>query len=285
MLTLPQSLAEQEYMTLLHQVLVWRFLSRLNDCLLDECGLLPPDVEPLEDSQVLDLACGTGAWVRQLARRNYLMDVIGIDGCKHTINLAQGYSGAIPNAHFMHIALNELDDFPDHSFDLVHLSLIAPLVDVQGWPALLAEVWRICRPGGYIIWREAPCPKTNSAHWATMTSLLTQGLRNAGKSTQVTHLMPGLLEHGHLKKAPWHQVRRSETVLDISSGTRVHQRVYRELLDVIDVLPTYLKLKLPPGESEQDLSKLANHVNIDLVEKHFTGKWPLITVVGEKPLP
>lgn len=153
-------------MTLLHQILVWRFLSRLNECLLDECGLLPPDVEPLEDSQVLDLACGTGVWVRQLARRNSLMDVIGIDACKHIINLAQGYSGAIPNsnAHFMHIALNELDDFPDHSFDLVHLSLIAPHVDVHGWPALIAEVWLICRPGGHIVWREAPFQRPLDNH-------------------------------------------------------------------------------------------------------------------------
>src|SRR5580700_5180409 len=96
--------SSEEYKLLLRHTITYHLMTRLNDYLNEECGLLPDDVEVLESFQVLDVACGTGQWVCEVARHTKLV-AIGIDAWKDTIALAQGYGYSLSNAYFMRMNL------------------------------------------------------------------------------------------------------------------------------------------------------------------------------------
>jgi ubiquinone/menaquinone biosynthesis C-methylase UbiE len=116
---------------------------------------------PLGSPQsILDVACGTGRWARDLARQFPQAAVIGFDINQQQLeaSLAEGArSGAdyMPENCAFHTG-NALEpfNFPDGAFDFVMARATSSFIPVSQWPAVIAQMARVCRSGGWIELRD-----------------------------------------------------------------------------------------------------------------------------------
>jgi ubiquinone/menaquinone biosynthesis C-methylase UbiE len=104
---------------------------------------------------VLDLACGPGGWVLDMAfkHRAYRVEVAGVDISQQMISYANARARTqqLPNASFGVMDITEPLDFSDGTFDLINARfLVGVLKGEQQWIALLKECLRLLRPGGML---------------------------------------------------------------------------------------------------------------------------------------
>src|SRR6266496_1335994 len=102
-------------------------------------------------NRILDIGCGPGGWVQELAFAYPEKDIVGFDISQAMIKYARAQAQVqnLENAQFLVMDATGPLDFADNSFDLVNARLIAFLTPQQ-WPRLLQECLRITRPGGIL---------------------------------------------------------------------------------------------------------------------------------------
>jgi ubiquinone/menaquinone biosynthesis C-methylase UbiE len=115
--------------------------SRVFARLADLSGALPGD-------RILDVGCGTGAFTRALDRKvGPDGQVVGVDPSEAVIRYARQRS---PRRVF-HVSGGEAVPEPDRTFAVVASSLAIHHVSPDDRPRVLAEAFRVLRPGGRLI--------------------------------------------------------------------------------------------------------------------------------------
>lgn len=95
--------------------------------------------------RLLDLGCGTGYGVAEMARHSDL--AIGIDSSADAVAYGvRNYARA--KTHFLQASADALP-FADHSFSLI--TAFEVIEHLNTWPALLGEAERLLRPGGVFL--------------------------------------------------------------------------------------------------------------------------------------
>ncbi len=103
---------------------------------------------------ILDVACGTGIWCREMAQQFPRARVVGFDIDQTPLNRSRGASrpgGQFPpNFHFQIADALQPFPFEDETFDFVHARFIAPFVPIDRWPHVVGEMMRVLKVGGAI---------------------------------------------------------------------------------------------------------------------------------------
>lgn len=102
----------------------------------------------------LDVGCGNGAVPTYLAQK-YGLDVTGIDVDPDQIKEAEKMSAGVHNAHFLTVSSTELP-FDDNAFDIVFTNKVTH--HIPNWPDALAEMIRVLKPNGYLIYSDLVFP-------------------------------------------------------------------------------------------------------------------------------
>jgi SAM-dependent methyltransferase len=105
----------------------------------------------LAGCKILDVGCGFGYWLRRYREWGALPhDLHGVDILEERIQAARYHS--LPGIDLR--CCNAMDlDFEDASFDMVSMFLVLSLVpDEQTRIQVAAEVARVLRPGGIVLW-------------------------------------------------------------------------------------------------------------------------------------
>ncbi len=157
-----------------------------------------------QPSRIADIGCGSGEITSRLAARYPQADLVGVDILESSAAYArQRYASLAPRVRFEQGDAFELE-FPDNHFDLVvcrHVTQSVPEPE-----KVLAELYRICKPGGCIhvlsedygmlnmpagavdpdrLWHEGVISYTHSTHtdarigrrtWSIMNQLGVRGL-------------------------------------------------------------------------------------------------------------
>jgi SAM-dependent methyltransferase len=97
-------------------------------------------------TSILDVGCGTGRWVIEMARTFPGAQVVGLD-----IEPPPQSVQALPsNARFMQANVLDRLPFADRSFDFTHQRLLVLAIPAAQWPLVVGELVRVTRPGGYL---------------------------------------------------------------------------------------------------------------------------------------
>ncbi len=115
------------------------------------------DLDLLAGQRVLDLACGVGAMIGQLATRFPTLQLVGVDHQLPALHIAQAQH---PIAAYLQADAVELP-FANASFDFVHGSWL--LEHLQSPQTVLREVHRVLRRGGHCQFSEVD----NTSFWMT----------------------------------------------------------------------------------------------------------------------
>jgi SAM-dependent methyltransferase len=94
---------------------------------------------------VLDVGCGPGAWLPELARVNER--VVAIDISEELLEIARQHTNGLQNVEILTLPAENLG-LPSESFDAVACLTALPYLDA---PAAVGELVRVLRPGGTLV--------------------------------------------------------------------------------------------------------------------------------------
>jgi ubiquinone/menaquinone biosynthesis C-methylase UbiE len=172
-------------------------------------GVLPEQTDPARFDRVLDVACGPGSWLIDLAETvPTISHLVGVDISKHMIAVAR--KEAEERQVQDRVAFHVLDalrlfDLPDDQFDLVNMRLAISFLRSWEWPRMLLEIRRVTQTGGIIRLTEADLPdQSSSPSLVRLFRLLALAYDQAGRyfhaqANGVASDLAGLLKQQNLR--------------------------------------------------------------------------------------
>jgi len=250
-------------------------------------GLLPeqPDQVISRLHDVLDVACGPGGWVLELAQAYPHMQVSGIDISQGMIDYAtvQAHASGLDNTHFRVANALEPLDFPDHSFDLVNARQLEGVIPTASWPVMVKEMFRITRPGGIIRltgneWDVSNSPALEEFNERILRGFLAFGLnhvpddRNYGIAAWLS---------SYLRDAGCVNIQERPSFMDISAGAKQPNDGYKLFTVSAELIePFFLSAGVT---TKQDHERLKRQLSLEMLEDSFRGIVYTLTAWGQKP--
>ncbi len=238
----------------------------------------------LSAHRVLDLACGPGGWVLEVAFDNPEIEVLGVDISEQMIVYARTQAGeqGLENASFQRMNILQPLPFPDAAFDVVNARLIFSFMTPATWPALLRECFRILRTGGVVRLTECELPITSSAALTASELMTVQALQKSGQisSSDRVHLGATIELAPLLKSCGYTEVRNKAYAIDFSAQTGSHQTLCQTFTSgMILIRPFLAKM----GLSVQEFNALCEQATSDMRSETFKALWFYVSVLGTKP--
>jgi ubiquinone/menaquinone biosynthesis C-methylase UbiE len=235
---------------------------------------------------ILDIACGPGGWVLDIAYELPGADVAGIDISETMIEYARARAKTqkITNASFEVMNILQPLDFSDNSFDLVNARFLVMVLSRTAWPGIIQECKRILRPGGILRLTEIDVlGLTTSPTFEKMNELAAQSLHRAGygfsptgKTFGMTPMLARLLQN-----AGFTQIANKAHVLPFSANTQGLTDVYQNMQAGFQLgIPILLKTGVA---TQEEVNKLREQLTIEMFADDFCGVWPYLTAWGRKP--
>jgi ubiquinone/menaquinone biosynthesis C-methylase UbiE len=229
---------------------------------------------------ILDVACGTGIWCRELALEFHDAEVVGFDIDSTPMEASRqrlGPRGEFP-ANFRFLEANALKPFPfeDNHFDFTHARLLAGFLPIAQWFAVLNEMVRVTRPGGYIELVENELPSSPSEAFNFLVVISLQMVRKYGLYEGAGPHLTDLLRQAGLER-----VQQRRVVLGAGRYASRQQRLL--ITDLVagaeNFKPIALKARLV---SDEAYSAALARDRDELTRMGVT--WPYTCAYGMKPL-
>lgn len=249
-------------------------------------GLFPERTDLAGITRILDVGCGPGGWVVDVAHSYPDTKVVGIDINKTMLDSARDLAqqrSTLTNVKFIKMNVLHPLEFPDHSFDLVNMRAALEYIPRANWHALLNECYRITKPGGILRLTESDrIAHTNSHAFEAYHSFYSRMLYKGGYGFSPdgqTFGMTPMLEKLLRDVGCLHTDMKSYA-LDISYNTKL-QKDYRRLIE--GRFDKVQHLLLEKGlETPEKLADLYKKLLDDLVQKTFCGVIYVLIFCGTK---
>jgi ubiquinone/menaquinone biosynthesis C-methylase UbiE len=261
-----------------------RLMTMANQVTEDMGGLFPPNVDPSTIQSVLDIGCGPGYWVLEVARKYAHIKATGGDVSHLMIAYARTLARDVPNAHFQQLDARRALPFPNQIFNVIQARFITAFMLASAWPELLRECRRMLQPGGTLCLIEGEnFGISNSASLEKYNELLARAMRRAGHCFApdgnmfgITPRLPGLLQEQGFKN-----VSQRAYALNFSAGTKANGEWYANYKTAMKLLQPFL---LQWDVTTQDeVEVLYQRALQDIASDEFCGQWFYLAVAGENP--
>jgi ubiquinone/menaquinone biosynthesis C-methylase UbiE len=235
--------------------------------------------------RVLDVACGSGAWLLEMAQTYPHLEVMGFDIDTRMINYAntQASVGRLDNASFKVMDARKPLDYPDAFFDLVNARWIS-VIGTAAWPATIREMVRVTRPGGVIrITESEDFSLTTSPAFERLSELFIHAIKLGGIGFSPTGRTGGQTPKlaRFLRDAGCQHIQQKAFVIDWSTGTEVHDLLVEDHRALLKLIQPYL-IKMGVT-TQEEVDQLYHEAEIEMLADDFCALWYLLTVWGEKP--
>jgi ubiquinone/menaquinone biosynthesis C-methylase UbiE len=263
-------------------------LLKLGRVLTKAAGGSLPEQENIRKVQtLLDIGCGPGEWVLDVASHYPEKNVQGIDLLEPMIHYAreQANSQGLENASFLRMDVHQPLDFPDASFDLINARNVIGILPTATWPGLIARCQRLLRPGGILRLTEADTwAITNSAAVHRFYDLFIETFKRSGNWTprrKKAFCVTPLLNQ-HLRNAGFQQVRERPFHLNFSAGEEGHQAMFQAFRVLFkQYQPVICKMQLA---TQEEINTLYDQVLAEMQASDFCAIAYFLTVWGQMPV-
>jgi len=248
-------------------------------------GVFPENLDLSNVSRILDIGCGPGGWVLDVAFEYPQKEVVGIDISQQMIEYARAHARAqgLDNVSFQGMNVLEKLAFPDASFDLVNARFINPFMLKESWPVLMKEVSRILRPGGTLLLTDTEWSISNSPAFETLGAIITRSAVISGRSFSPDgrHFCITPMLGRFLRDAGFVDIQKKAHALEFSAGTEEYGETYQDLMIAFQLVEPFLvMLKMTTPE---DYQALYQQVLAEMMQDSFCAIGYFLTVWGSKP--
>jgi ubiquinone/menaquinone biosynthesis C-methylase UbiE len=242
--------------------------------------LIPARVDIPFISRALDVRCGSGAWVRECARKYPDKYFVGLDKNMYLINYAieVAQRERIGNASF--ITADMFDELPFHpsSFDLIRLCFLTPYLPMEKALSFLTNLYTYLFWTGKVVWIEPTIPNSNSKAFFSYLQLAQQVYANQDVHVFRSKDMEALVRH-----ASFMHLQTFETEIDLSAGTPTHSLLVEQLPFLLALNQQFIRDE--GVASSSDLQAMTEEISRDFIAPDFSGSCTFITVIAEKAMP
>jgi ubiquinone/menaquinone biosynthesis C-methylase UbiE len=248
-------------------------------------GLLPEqaDVEPFR--RVLDVGCGTGGWLIDLAKAySHIQTLIGVDISARMVEHARSRAETALVSDRVEFKAGDalrMLEFPTNSFDLVNLRLGTSYLRTWDWPQLLREFKRVTRLGGMVRVTESDMlVKSPSATLTRLFTIACAALAQSGhfftpESQGITSDLYRLLDQAGFQRLQ----SRAFTVV-YRAGTPEGQLFVEDMARLFRTLQPFLrKWERVPDNYEEIYQQMLNEIQ----QPDFVAEGNMLTAWGYKP--
>ncbi len=247
-------------------------------------GVLPEQSDPTRFPRVLDVGCGTGGWLIELAKTTPTCTLlVGVDASLKFIEYARAQAAAeqVSDRVEFHVmdALRMLE-FPNNSFDLVNQRGGMSWLRTWDWTKLLSEYLRVVRPGGVIRITETENVESNSPAFTRFGGLLTKALYQAGYDFRpdsvgvISELIPLLSQHSI------QQLQTRTYVLEYRAGTPEWQGFFEDSRRFFSTYLPFLRKWTRVPDDYEEICQQALH---EMQQPDFVVTWSMLTAWGNSP--
>jgi len=233
--------------------------------------------------RILDVACGPGGWVQEVAFEHPEIEVVGFDISRAMIDYAnaQAQVQGLDNARFLVMDMLKPLDFPNGSFDLVNARFIN-FLPAAAWPKLLQEFQRITRPGSFIRLTESEWWYfTNSPALENLNAMIIRALKVQGSfshSGRFTGVLPMLGRF--LLDAGCVNIKNVSHVIDFSAGTEAHQGFRRDAATVFKLFQPFI-IRMGVA-TQEEMDQTYEQMLLEMIQNDFRGLMLPLTAWGER---
>lgn len=228
-----------------------------------------------QPATILDVGCGTGQWVREMAVQFPQANVVGLDLLAPSSFTAEGDGDWPGNSAFMPGDVVNGLPFADASFDFVHQRLLVGALPASQWPAVVRELARVARPGGWIeLVEAAPVPGGGPALQA-LREWLVSVCQERGLDPLIGPKIGTLLRRAGLDLISFREAR-----LPLGAyGDRLGELTETNFVGFISGIRG---LALTYGLTDaQTFDQTLNAARAEIAQGRYT--WPYFVTYGQKP--
>ncbi len=246
-------------------------------------GVLPEQENPCIFSRVLDVACGTGGWLLELAKECPLMQAEGIDISAENIDYANAqaeHSGLSDRVQYRVMDATLMLQFPEQAFDLVNLRFGQSFLRTWDWPKMISEMLRVTRPGGTIRVVEGSIVPISSS--AALTEIFTTVVRAFHASGRLHEETPTGMAHQTAPLLHQHGVKEVQSkAIDTThrQGTESGEALYQDVSYLVHTVRPFLQKFANANKDFDDLGRQALQ---DMQEPGFEATGTIVVAWGKK---
>jgi len=246
-----------------------------------------PDETLSSPQTILDIACGPGEFVLDMATRYPGAQIVGVDISKLMVDYAQAQAKmrGLTNVTFRVMDVTQPLDFADGLFDLINARFLFAFMNPSTWPNLVAECVRIARPGGTIRLIEGEAPISNSQSTETLYGYLLQSFQRSGRSELPDghHFATTPLLRKYLSEAGCLAIQKRVYALDYSSGTEAHDLWSENIEKSLELMaPFFIR---ESGMTQEQFDQLYQQLQRDHRSGSHYALFYFLSVWGQKPVP
>lgn len=208
---------------------------------------------------ILDVACGTGRWARDMARRFPQANVVGFDLNRNLLDasLAEGTDIMPENCTFVTGDALQPFAFPDGAFSFVMARACSSFIPTDQWPQVVSQMARVTQPGGWIEVRDFGQVRSTNVALNALTQRFTTLAQARGIHPGSGAFLQSYLTQARLRDVQIRQVRLRSGA---QRATRAGQLMLADYLAVLErVAPLIERAGLASAEQWQSLVAQARY--------------------------
>jgi ubiquinone/menaquinone biosynthesis C-methylase UbiE len=249
-------------------------------------GLLPEQGDLTRFSRILDVGCGTGDWLLDVASAcPQIAELVGIDidGSMLRYAAKQAESRQLSQRVHFHLldALGSLHWPEERSFDLVNQRFGASWIRQWEWAPLLFQYRRVSKPGGVIRVSEFDIGVSNSPALEQLAICLARAFAQAGHFFAPERDGLSCQRVSLLQRAGLQGIEQRAALIPYQAGTQIGDLFAQNIKRLFHTMEPFLQ-KWTPVPS--DYKKLCRRALADLSEPWFVATWTITTTWGTTPL-
>ncbi len=261
--------------TLLHQ-----YLLRAQE------GRLYPEIIPVVEMEcALDMGCGAGEWIFDMAKNHPKLRIYGVDVDEMPLHRATQRRNAkgLCQIQLRHIDITQPLPVPDSFFDFVHMRRCTRSIAPTQWPGVIAECIRVLKPEGWLVMAELELCQISSPAMMAIQSVMTQARAKYGNSMHIRGEMTGMAPrlYGMLLQAQMDNVAYDLHTVDLGFMGGHTARLF--LTEIIRyawrMRPMVVEQQMMSSEGFDELIKQASS---ELLAPDLCGWGVLITAYGKR---
>lgn len=247
-------------------------------------GRLHPEHIPINTMKsVLDLGCGAGEWIFDLAKRYPKLRIYGLDSNEEALHQAKvrRNTSSLRQVELRRIDLLHELPVPDASVDFVHMRCFAHSIKPQAWPSMLRECVRVLRPHGWLNSVELELCEISSPACLTIHRSMLQARANLGRTLDETGSTLGVAQrlYGMLLDAGLHEVGYDVFTIDLGvlGGSTAHLFLSEIVQQAFIVKPLVVQQGILKSE---EFDALVEQAHIELQSPDLCGWAILLSAYG-----